>query len=203
MRLSRTAQVGIGTILVGLVLFSCARYWIQTRTLFPVGMSVSLSSGHLKTGEFKINIRAFYSILVVFPGGSEPNCNEYAVLRTRAISSIGGRTVTHLQWDHDIDDPSTTVGPFLGGFESKPGAYRLDVEVLSDASCLNTRRPHLEVIASSDDFTKWRDRYEGSFWISLSLVLVGILVTAVAIFGAHRRPIGDASDILGSNSNKS
>ena len=201
MRLSRTAGVGIGTILVGLVLFICTRYWIQTRTLFPLDMPVSLSTG--LTGEFKINIRAFYSILVVFPGGSEPNCSEYSVLRTRAISSIDGRIVTHLKSDHDVHDSSTTVGPFFGGFESEPGRYRLDIEVSSDARCLNTRSPHLEVIASSDDFTKWRDRYADSFWISLSLVSVGMLVTAVAIFGAHRGPIGDTTNILGRNSNKS
>jgi len=160
-------------------------------------MPVSLSSGHLTTGEFKINIRGFYSILVVFPAGSEPNCSEYSVLRTAAISSIGGRIVTHLKDDHDVHDPSTTVGPFFGGFESDPGLYSLDVTVSSDASCLNTRSPHLEVIASSDDFAKWRQRYEASFWMSLILVLVGILIVGVAIFGAHRTPIGNTIDILG------
>ena len=160
-------------------------------------MPVSLSSGHLTTGEFKINIRAFYSILVVFPGGSEPNCSEYSVLRTAAISSIGGRIVTHLKDDHDVHDLSTTVGPFFGGFESEPELYSLDVKVSSDASCLNTRSPHLEVIASSDDFAKWRQRYEASFWMSLILVLVGILIVGVAIFGAHRTPIGNTIDILG------
>lgn len=122
MRLSGTVRVGIGTILAGVLLFSCTRYWIKTRTLFPVDIPVSLSHGHLTTGEFKINIRAFYSILVVFPGGSEPNCDEYSALRTPAMSSIGGRIVTHLKGDHDVHDPSITVGPFLAALRANPDA---------------------------------------------------------------------------------
>jgi hypothetical protein len=182
------------------MLFTWTRYWVQTRTLFPVDMPVSLSSGRLTTGEFKINTHAFYSILVVFPGGSKPNCSEYSVLRTAAISSIRGRIVTHLKDDHDVHDPSTTVGPFFGGFESEPGLYRLDAKISSDAGCLYTRSPLLEVIASSDDFAKWRQRYEASFWMSLILILVGILIVGVAICGAHRTPIGNTIDILGRHS---
>ena len=116
MRVSRTVCVGITAVLTGVVLFGGTRYWIATRTLSPVYMPVSLSRGHLKTGDFKINIRAFYSILVVFPGGSEPNCSEYSLLRTRRLPSIGGRTVNHLEGDVDVHDSTTTVGPFLGGY---------------------------------------------------------------------------------------
>lgn len=100
--------------------------------------------------------------------------------------------------DHDIQDPSTTVGPFLGGFESVPGRYSLEIEVSSDASCLNARNPQLEVIASSNDFDKWNGRYEALFWVSSILVLVGTLIFSVAMFGAHRRPIGGTGEIFGS-----
>jgi len=153
-------------------------------------MPVSLSRGHLKTGDFKINIRAFYSILVVFPGGSEPNCSEYSLLRTRRLPSIGGRTVNHLEGDVDVHDSTTTVGPFLGGFESTPGHYSLEIEVSSDASCLDARSPKLWVIASRDDFENWESREEISVWVSLILALLGTVIAFVGMFGGHRAALG-------------
>ena len=190
MRVSRTVCVGITAVLTGVVLFGGTKYWIGTRTLSPVYMPVSLSRGHLKTGDFKINIRAFYSILVVFPGGSEPNCSEYSLLRTRRLPSIGGRTVNHLEGDVDVHDSTTTVGPFLGGFESTPGHYSLEIEVSSDASCLDARSPKLWVIASRDDFENWESREEISVWVSLILALLGTVIAFVGMFGGHRAALG-------------
>jgi hypothetical protein len=197
MRLSGTAFAAVGTLFAGVLMFGCTRYWVKTRTLFPVDIPVSLSRGHLKTGDFKVNIRGFYSILVVFPGGSSPNCNEYLVLRTRRLSLIGGLTVTHSEYDGDVHDPNTTVGPFFGGFESKPGTYSFDIEISSDGSCLDVRNPRFEVIASSSDFDKWNGRYETLLWVSLALEIVGTIILGVAVFGIHRRPIGETNGIFG------
>ncbi len=186
MRIPTTVRVGIGAILVTALLFFGGKFWVETRTFVLVDMPVSLSRGYIETGDFNINVHAFYSIGVSFPEGSTPNCNE-GTLRTRRLSSLGKLAVYHVDGDSGGPSGDVTDGPFLGGFESKPGHYNINIEVLSDSGCLNARHPRLYVLASASDFGKWNERYEYICWISFLSGVLGAILLIIAIKEDLRR----------------
>jgi hypothetical protein len=56
------AKVGLGFILTGIAAICSWALWSETRTWVPVDLPVSLTVGHIKTREFKINQNALYEI---------------------------------------------------------------------------------------------------------------------------------------------
>lgn len=57
-RLSSTAWVGLGLILSGIAWFGGSAWWANTRIWQPVDVPISLSVGHVRTPEFKINVES-------------------------------------------------------------------------------------------------------------------------------------------------
>jgi len=60
---------------------------------------------------------------------------------------------------------------YLESFDADKGIHDLDVEVLSDASCLNTSHPRLRVLTNRDDYA---DYASPLLWLSALCVAVGI-----------------------------
>lgn len=151
-------RVAIAFILGGVVLYAGSQYWLATRKLVPLDIPISLSRGHIRTPEFSINLDAVYVIAIEVEGPSGDSlqclmwgCDEAtSILRAQwALSSDGQVEVTGKREGGDAGPSSkwNPVGRYLGAFRSDGGRYRLDVEVLSDASAVNAGNPRLRVEA--------------------------------------------------------
>lgn len=155
MRLPASALIGICAIVLGILAFFPEDYWVNTRTLTPVNMPVSLAPGHIRTGEFQINLEAYFSVQVRFPYDSGPECRYADGLRTRHLTSVGPQAV-HLLGNGD----AVTEGLDLGAFAGKPGRYALDVEVLSATQNLDRCKPRLLIEATSYEFNQRQDEVD-------------------------------------------
>jgi hypothetical protein len=71
-----------------------------------------------------------------------------------------------------LDQP--TLLPWSSAFAASPGMYDLDVEVLTDFSCLEPAYPHLELIAVTEN-------YETAAFAASMLLAVGIYVGFVLL----------------------
>jgi hypothetical protein len=189
MRIPTTVQVGCVLILVAISGFLGTKVWAESRTLRAVDMPVSLAHDTVITTRFKLNVHAFYSILIGLPQGGDISCDGVG-LETRRISSLGGLTVYRYRWldeESGSSGQNTTAGTFLGGFEGKPGNYDLRIEVLSDTGCEDASKPRLYIIASNHDFYRWNNYYDDAFWMSFVLGSIGLAALIVGISERFRR----------------
>jgi biopolymer transport protein ExbD len=182
MRLHGTARVGILALCVGIVVFVSAYYWVNTRTLVPLDIPVTLAPGHIRTSNFKINVEAYLSVQIRFP-----NCGadseEHRRLRTRRLTSIGGRAVSA----PGSNNGEITEGPYLGTFLSKPGHYNLDIEVLSETRYLDFCAPRLQIEASYYDFNERDGVRDFSLWFTAFCELLGMSMLFVFATTHFRR----------------
>jgi hypothetical protein len=125
MRLPAAALIGRCANVFGILVFVLAGYWVSQRTLVPVDLPVSLAPGHIRTGEFKINLEAYFSVQVSSSYNRTPECRYADNLRTRRLTSIASQAVQF------PGNGVAVAGPYLGAFSGKPGRYTLDIEVLS------------------------------------------------------------------------
>jgi biopolymer transport protein ExbD len=187
MRIPTTARLGFGVILTGLLVFGGIKYWVETRTVLPVLMRVSLAGGHIKAEDFKINYRGSYSIGigVWYPPYPSPACKLNSVRWAWRLSSIDGRIVGQSQGGGDERGRDILSWLRIGEFDGKPGRYSLDLDVLSDSSCLNGNRPQLEVGTSSQ---KLEELYEVSLWVVWMCAVMGTILLAAGANRGFGRP---------------
>jgi biopolymer transport protein ExbD len=180
--------LGIGLIVSAMALYGLSWYWPATRTLLALDIPISLSRGHIRTGEFKINLQAFYSIEIVLNGNrfaDQLDCDHSRTnssLRTRWAAKRNGKVA----WQSSQSSGNSAVGCFLGSFSSKDGQYDVDIDVLSDSEWLNSGNPRLKIEAS------WWDYHECS---QIADRLVGLaiffVVMGVSLFvQSHLAPFG-------------
>jgi hypothetical protein len=197
MRLPTPVRLGIGAIVIAAIVFVGAKSWLKTRNYVLVDIPANLSRGRIVTGKFKINQRASYSILIVTNDPSSPSCYVNSILQTRRLTSVGGRPVDGL--DRHVAPPGqdVTFGAYLGTLEGVPGEYSLEIEVLSDASCLNVGHPRLLIEATRRDYQERRERYDLACLASLVMRTLGVLLLIVGISGARRSRSRARDDPLG------
>jgi biopolymer transport protein ExbD len=169
--------IGIVLILLGLATYGSIQYWMMTRTFVPVDMPVSLATGHIKTGPFPINLRDVYSIWIDLDENaqSDATCNAYSSLRTRWVLYRSGQAAE--KWDYPV-----LLGTYLEGFYAQKGTYEVDVEVISDASCLNPAHPRLRVTAGKGEY---QEEFSPLMW--LSVLCIGAGIGLLALFGISQR----------------
>jgi biopolymer transport protein ExbD len=174
--------VAVALILVGIVLPAAYGHWLAKRTFVALDIPVSLSRGHIRTDEFYINLREQYLVDVNadYPFTYRPDCPMYgpeSVLKTHVTLSREGRVLGETDGLHYF---------FIAYFDAdKKGHYRLDIDVLSDASCLNDGHPRIVVTTGSGFY---RDLYEAARWMSLIPVLGGLgLLFRAPLVGAWNR----------------
>ena len=150
---------------------------MMTRTFVPVDMPVSLATGHIKTGPFRINLRDGYSIWIDLDENvqSDATCNAYSSLQTRWVLYGSGQVVE--KWDYPV-----LLGTYLQGFHAENGTYELDVEVVSDASCLNSAHPRLRVTTGKREY---EEEFSPLMW--LSVLCIGAGIGLLALFEIARR----------------
>jgi hypothetical protein len=146
-RLLRTTAIAIILCAAGIFMYTGFQHWLDTRTFEPLNIPVSLSRGHIKTGNFYINLRDLYYINVdvdyQFPEDAKcefggPN----SILKTHFILYRDGQLLGQSDGRY-----YSSIGNF---YADNKGNYDLDIQVLSDASCLNLRHPRLRIQTPAD-----------------------------------------------------
>ena len=131
MRLPGMVRLGITTLCLGIVVFGIVHYWVNTRTLVPLDIPVTLAPGHIRTGDFNVNVDAYFSVEIRFPYTGSSGCRYADDLRTRQLTAIGSQVISSPAGANG----GITNGTYLGSFQGKPGHYNLDIEVLSPTHC--------------------------------------------------------------------
>jgi hypothetical protein len=179
MRLPGTARVGIFALCAGIVVYGAVYRWANSRTLLPVDMPVTLAPGHIRTGNFKINVEGFFSIQIKppFPFAGDKSCRYIDGLQTRRLGTISGQAISTT--DPGGNDPRITSGPYLGTFWSKPGNYNLEIEVLSETQSVDHCQPRLEIEADYSEYNKWGSIEADGFSFGVFCELLGISMLLV------------------------
>lgn len=173
--MGRKAAVAIAAaLIVGPIVFLFGyKHWLDTRTFNPLDIPVSLSQRHFKTPEFYINLKGPYAVNINAPE-CQPELRES--LRVHFIAYQNGVPIG------ETDQPGD-VGYGALDFE-KTGYYSLGVEVLSDATCLNSAHPRLQV---STWGWYYQDRYNTALWAIPVAAIAGLaLLGYVVIFLAPK-----------------
>ena len=169
--------LGVALLLLGVTSFVAINYWMETRTFKPVDMPVSLATGHIHSGRFKINLRKRYWITLDATDYQlmSWNCSSYHLFKTRWVLYRDGKVVE----DYDAAYPEFGVG----SFEAESGTYDLDVEVLSDGSCLNPAHPRLQIFTSKYEYeesvTLWS-------WVTALCAAIGSSLIIIFVLGKFR-----------------
>lgn len=183
--MGRKAAVAIAAaLIVGPIIFLLGyKHWLDTRTFNPLDIPVSLSQGHFKTPEFYVNLSAVYyaKISVDYPATYTPGCQSEAwrSLRTHFVGYKNGKQISQ------TDEPGW-LGPGVLDVE-KAGYYSLEVEILSDASCLNFAHPRLRVWTET---WYYEDRYETALWAIPVAAIAGLALLGyiVVFLGPKEKP---------------
>jgi hypothetical protein len=175
----RSLPAGVFLMAAGIVGYPAIRHWMATRIFVPVDMPVSLKRGHIRTGPFLINLRATYSVWLDWDWTRPraPNCDE--PVETRWILSSGGRVV-----------PGSNAGLYPE-FRLGSGIYDLDLEVLKDASCLDSAFPTLQM---RTDASVYEDYLPALSW--LSLICAGVGASLLLMSARGRLGKAPAADVV-------
>ena len=171
-----TCAIALASVFTAIALPVSHTRWLNSRTFVALELPLSLSPGKVSSPDFKVNLAGWYQIVVDVDhsfafsfdcgfGGSPP------LLRTATSIYRNGGTV----------EQAEGADRFLGHFHAEPGAlYRLDLEVLSDASCLNTGHPRIFVWTESQFYYQLRHL----IWaVSGVLILCGLGLFAFSVAG--------------------
>jgi hypothetical protein len=175
-RISLTARIGLGLLLIPLGALAVWTPWYSTRYWEPLNIPISLARGHLGA-EFDINVPSRYTIEIrMNPTREEerPRCADGS-LTCGAVTLIGAR------WSlsHHEDVVAGGVGEPNGTFECDGGHYILDIDAPEDQSRLNFYEPRLVI-------------YEAGGKSDSTSALGALSLAALVLFG----PLGASMTIL-------
>jgi len=168
MPLSRTKVVGIVLVAGGIALYGTWAAWLATRANRPVDLPISMAVGHVRTREFKVNLKALYTIEIevqkkipfdtlnclLGTGMSSTSsalqeCPDRPSVLKASWTLTSDRQIVASGSSNDFRSGSWTndsISRILGNFHSENGRrYVLDVDVLADGSSLAPGNPRLKV----------------------------------------------------------
>lgn len=193
---SRIKLTGIALVCTGAIVLGLWILWVTTRSQTPVDMPVSMTVGHIRTPEFRINRNALYTIdievektipfdtlsclLGMSMGHTSTAFEECpdrpSVVKASWLLTSNGQTIGRGYSDDYISGAwmNDSIARELGHFDGKSGSsYVLDVNVLADGSLLASGNPRLKV-EIDPEFV------EGDmFWSAILFLLTG----TVAVVG--------------------
>ena len=196
------AKIGAGLVLMGIAAICSWALWSETRTWVPVDMPVSLTVGHIRTPEFKINQNALYEIAIdaernlpyqtlncllgvedIYP----ERCKDtQSVIRASWVLTSHGASIAHGSSDEFKGGAwSTTVSRDIGSFRLEAGKrYVLDVDILNDGTLLQATHPRLKVGVHPE-------YYEGNMVMSLFVTafggVLGLIGVVLLLIGLLRK----------------
>ena len=179
--------IGSALFCAGLASFSSIAMWLNTRNWVPVDMPISLARGHVRTGPFKINVRAGYDVRMDYSTSSErADCFWYS--RGKASWSLY-RNGVHVK---DFSDPSPYAS--FGWFDGEHGTYQLDLQIDSDTGCLDTGHPRLRI---STERRVFEERLDPWLWFSALGTACGASLVVLGCIARFRKERDAASELTG------
>jgi hypothetical protein len=128
--------------------------WAKTRITRPVDMPVSMSTGHIRTSQFPINLEAVYLIEISADKNRIPaetlHCLPPSVVQASWVLSSNGQVVARGSTDGPGGGAVTNdaIARAIGFFDGEKGCcYDLDVDILGDGRKLAPGNPRLRVEA--------------------------------------------------------
>jgi biopolymer transport protein ExbD/TolR len=166
--------VGIALIVVSTAAPIGYKHWLATRTFVPLDMPVSLSPGHIKTADFYINLKQLYYIdlRVDSPFGYLEGCQLWGP------ASVAKARLTLFRDGKMLGQAEGANYRFPSFYADKEGLYSLDIEVLSDASCLNAGHPRIAVETDPSYYDELLMRLG---WLSVTFIAPGLGLLARSI----------------------
>jgi hypothetical protein len=183
--------MGVVVIVIGLALYGGWLFWSETRTWIPVSMPVSLKAGHVRTREFKVNLKSVYIVEIEVErkiayetlncllgvghshsGGCE---NTPSVVNVSWVLSSEGAVVALGSTIESKGGSSTnnTISRQIGSFQSEKGRrYTLDINVLADGSSLAGGNPRL-IVGVHPMY------YESVAFAGISVLLVTVILIVI------------------------
>jgi hypothetical protein len=186
--------VAAALVIRGIIFPAAYGHWLKTRTFTAADVPVSLSRGQVTTNAFHINLRGEYlvEVQVDYPYTYKAGCDLYGP------ASVINAHLKLFRDGRQIGETDSQNYFFIASFDAdKKGLYRIDIDVLSDASCLNDGHPRLVVLRANSG--SYEDSYEIVRWLSFILILCGfgLLVRVTAVRILNRIPRGETLTILG------
>ena len=189
--LRRSAWVGVALLLLGLALFTCIQHWMATRTFTAVDTPVSLAPGQTRTGSFLINLEGRYQIRLDARDFNliDPKCASLTPFRVRWGLHDRGYVFSSERQGY--------LPSYIGDFYSYKGTYDLDLQVMSDSSCLDSGHPRLRIYTSKSDH---EDETTPALWLSALAMIVGASMLVQFVLAHYRCRLIAATDITDSES---
>src|ERR1700690_3784418 len=163
---------------------------MNTRSFVALDMPISLARGYITSRPFKINLEDNYEVEIKTGWESyyDPGCSSNDPIKTRWRLSKDGNVV--VDWS-ESSDPGSYVSDFFG----RKGTYELELEILSDASCLNPGHPRLTVYTNRFPY---EDDLAPIWWASALGIPIGLSLMVLGLL-PHFRPqaprISDSENI--------
>jgi len=167
-------------MVLGMGSFYGLRHWLFR----PVDQAITLTRGTVGTGNFRL-IKAdeyMVTVLVDRTAVNDPRCpaspdwEYHSVLKGRWTVFKDGQPYTSGTFDFDsywLEE----------SFDADPGTYQLEVEVLSDASCLQKLHPRLVVEAVQYPYGFWSELLG---WSSLICFASGVVILGCVLVDKRR-----------------
>jgi biopolymer transport protein ExbD len=170
MRISLTGRFGIALIIVGIAQLMSSIHWLAPHPLVALDMPISLSPGHIVTGNVNVDLDTLYYIDIETDRATMPstgNCEPYSVLAAQWTLSSDGAVVK--RGSGPWEDSGLTIAVFF----SENERYAFDATVLPGADCLNAGNPRLK-IQTHHPYPS--DQYTILTWLSVWFVGAGIVL---------------------------
>lgn len=136
----------------------------MTRIFVAVDMPISLARGRIRTGAFLINLTDSYAVNID-TGDSRlvsPSCTSYN--RVQANWTL-------YRDEKVLQRSSETLDTYLGRFNAENAKYDLDLNILSDSSCLDSGHPRLEIYTNKISYI---DTVDELLIVSLTTFITGL-----------------------------
>ncbi len=165
-RLFRAA--GIAVVFLGLALWVATTFKLRPRALIALDIPVSLSAGHIETGDFSVepDRRYYVDIDLEKTRLSRHGCQPATVLATQWELTSASNHIDH--GSSPWEDSGLTVAVFC----PDERRYSFHAQVLPGADCLNAANPRLRVrthpIAG--------DLYTALTWVSAIITVFGFAI---------------------------
>ena len=176
---------GVVLVCAGVASFSSIAIWLNTRNWVPVDMPISLARGHVRTGPFKINVRASYNVRIDSESVSD-DCLWYQQANLSWALDRNGVQV------RDFSDPSSSSN--LGWFDGEESTYQVDVRIYSESACLDAGHPRLRI---STERYAFDDKLNPWMWLSAFCVPCGLSLVVLGCIARFRKERDAASEITG------
>jgi hypothetical protein len=152
-RFRNSGAFAVALILAGIALPVAYARWFNTRTFVALELPISLARGRVSSTDFTVNLKGWYQIGV----------DVDQAFSFRSDCGFGGfppllRTHISIYEDGRILEQSDGADRFVGHFHAEPGRrYRFDIDVLTDASCLNPGHPFVYAWTEPYPYFYFRD----------------------------------------------